>query len=85
MTAQKHKKFWPIFFAFLNACKPKTQQIKALNFIDSSRSYGRLSQNPKTGGFRELLLAENGFKTCSTVNFAKKTSRFWRPENQPKT
>ena len=27
--------------------------------------------SPKTGGFRELFLSENDFKTCSTVNFPK--------------
>ena len=56
MAAQKHRKknCCQKFFAFLNAHKPKTQLIKALSSIDFSRSYGRLSQNPKTGGFREL-------------------------------
>ena len=32
-----------------------------------------LSQDPKAGGFRKLFLPENDFKTCSTVNFPKKT------------
>ena len=39
--------------------------------FDFSRSYGRLSQNPKIGEFRELFLPENDFKTCSKVNFPK--------------
>ena len=36
------------------------------------------SQIPKTGGFRELFLPENDFKTSSGVNFPqKKHPRFW--------
>ena len=63
MAAQKHKKnCWQNFFAFLIAYKPKTLLIKGLNSIDSARSYGRLSQNVETGGFRELFLPENDFK-----------------------
>ena len=51
MTAQKRKKktLLPEFFAFLNAYYPKTQLIKALKSLDSSRSHGRLLENPKTG------------------------------------
>ena len=74
-----------LFFRFLNAYELKTQLIKAFNSHDSSRPYQRLLENPKTGGSRELFLPENNFKTCSAVNFHKKTSRFWRPGNQPKT
>ena len=48
-----------------------------LNCLDSSRRYGRLLENPKTGGFRELCLPENDFKTCSTVRFSKKYMDFW--------
>ena len=33
-------------------------------------------KNPKTGGFTELLLPENDFKTCSTGNFPKKHPDF---------
>ena len=63
MAARKHKKnHWQNFFAFLIAYKPKTLLIKGLNSIDSTRSYGRLSENVKTGGFRELFLPENDFK-----------------------
>ena len=51
--------------AFLNVYYQKTHLIKALNFLDSSRANVRLSQNPETGGFRELFLPENDFKTCS--------------------
>ena len=41
----------------------KTHLIKALNSLDSSRPNGRLSQNPKTGGFRKLFLTENYLKS----------------------
>ena len=51
---------------------PKTNLIKALYSLDSSRPNGRLSQNPKTERFRELFIPENDFKTSSTVNFSKK-------------
>ena len=77
MAAQKRKKkIRQKFLAFLNVYYPKTHLIKAFNSLDSSRSNGRLSQNPKTRGFRELFLPENDFKTCSTVNFPKKHPDF---------
>ena len=72
MAAQKCKKE---FLAFLNVYYLKTHLIKALYSLDSSRSYGRLLENPKTGASRELFLLESDFKTSSTVNFPKKTSR----------
>ena len=72
MVAQKCKKnVRQKFLAFLNVYCPKTHLIKALYSLDSSRPSGRLSQNPKTGGIRELILPENNFKTCSAVNFPK--------------
>ena len=73
MADQKGKKnFWQKLLAFLNVNYPRTNLIKAPYCLDSSRPNGRLLQNPKTGGFRELFLPENDFKTCSTVNFPKK-------------
>ena len=91
-AAQKIKKklladFFIFFFIFecLWTQKPTNQLIKAFNSYDSSRPYHGLLENPKIGGSRELLLPENNFKTYSAVNFCKKTSRFWRPGNQPKT
>ena len=72
MEAEKHREScWQKFFSILNAYKPKTHLIKALNYIDSTKSFGRLSQNFRTGGFRESFLSENDFKTCLTVNFRK--------------
>ena len=86
MAAQKRKKIFSAeFFAFLNVYYPKTHLIKALNSLDSSRPYGRLLENQKTGGSRELFLPENDFQTSSTNIFPKQASRFWKPENQPKT
>ena len=78
MAAQKHNKknCWQNIFAFLNAYYPKTQLIKIYNFLDSSRPYGRLLENPKTRGCRELFLPENDFQTSSTQIFPKKHLHF---------
>ena len=59
-----------------------THLTKALNSLDSSRTYRRLLESAKPGHSRELFLPENVFKTCYTVYFSKKTSRFGRPGNQ---
>ena len=64
------------YFAFLNANYPKTHLTKALNSLDSSRPNGRLSQNPKKGGLKELFLPGNDFKTCSALNFPQKHPNF---------
>ena len=73
MVTQKHKEnCWLKFSAFLNAYLSKTQ----LNFFDSFRPYGRLLENQKTRGSREIFLPENDFQASSAVNFPKKTSRF---------
>ena len=45
---------------------------KAVNSLDYSRTYRRLLETPKPRSSRELLLSENGFKTCYTVYFSKK-------------
>ena len=57
---------------FSTSTNPKSQLIKALHFLDSSRQYERLLENPKTEGPRELFLPENDFKTYYTVHFLKK-------------
>ena len=62
--------------AFLNFYYPKTHLIKALYSLDSSRSYGRLLENPKPGASRELFLPESDFKTSFVVNFSKKHPAF---------
>ena len=66
---KKRKKKQQELFTFLNAYYPKIHLIKALNSLDSSWPNGRLSENSKTGDFRELFLPKNDFKTCSAVNF----------------
>ena len=77
MAAQKQKKkFRQKFLIILNFCYPKSRVVKALCSLDSSRSYGRLLENPKTRGSRDFLLSENDFKTSSTVNFPKKHPDF---------
>ena len=43
----KNKKASQKFFTLLNAYQPKTQLIKVLKSLDSSRSYGRLLENKK--------------------------------------
>ena len=79
MVAQIRKnQWWQNFFAFLNAYDLKpTQLTKALNSIDSSRTYiyieyRRLLESSKPWSSRELVLPENGFKTCYTVYFSKR-------------
>ena len=64
MAAQEKKA--RSFLAFLNPYWPKTQLIKILNFLGSSKFYGRLLINLKTGDFRKIFLPENDFKICST-------------------
>ena len=77
MAAPKRKKiFRQKFLAFLNFYYPKTHLVKALCSLDSSRSYGRLLENPKTGGSRDLFLPESDFKPSSTVNFLRKHPDF---------
>ena len=53
---------------------PTTQNPtnKIHNSLDSSRPYGRLLENQKTGGSRELFLPENYFQASSTKVFPKK-------------
>ena len=77
MAAQKCKKksFTEIFRTF--ECL-----IKVLKSLDSSRSYGRPLEKKKGGTSRDLFLPESDFKSSSAVNFPK-TSRLWRPGNQP--
>ena len=48
-----------------------THLTKAVNSLDSSRTYRRLLESPKLGRSRELFLSENGFKTCYTAYFSK--------------
>ena len=63
-----------------------TTQPKIHNSVDSSKPYGRLSENPKTWSSRELFLPENDSKACSTVNFPKNIQILenWKPTKDMK-
>ena len=75
--------FCTSLFALLNAYKPKTKQIKALNSVDFSRSYGRLSQNPEA--LENYFCLEIIFFQILEPDSKFISSRFWSPGNQPKT
>ena len=82
MAAQiRKKKIRHIFFAFLNAYYTKTHLIKSSNFLNSSRPYGRLLENQKTGGSRELFLIS---KTAPQKFFFKRHSDFGGLETNQK-
>ena len=57
--------------AFWNVYYPKTHLIEALYSLCSSRSYGKLLGNPKTGATRDLFLPESNFRSSSAVKFPK--------------
>ena len=77
MAAQKHiKKIRQKFFGIFECLLLQNHLIKALFSLDSSKSYGRLLQNPKTLASRDLFLHESDFKASSTVNFPKKHPDF---------
>ena len=83
MVAQKWNKkqtCWQKCSAFSNICYPKTQLIKAFHSLDSSRPHGRLSENWKTEGPRELFLPENDIGTCYTVNFLRNQTKTWKSD-----
>ena len=74
MAAQKRKKCLSAenFVAFLNASYPKTHLIQSLNSSDSSKSYGGMLENQKTGSSKELFLPNNDFQNSSLKMFPKK-------------
>ena len=54
--------------------KPIESKLSTLLILpDQMEDYHKIK---KTGGFRELVLPGNDFKTCSTVNFPKKHPNF---------
>ena len=63
-------------FGIFECLLPQTHLMKTLYSLDSSRSYGRVLENPKTGASRNLFLLESDFKISSTVNFLKKYPDF---------
>ena len=61
MVTQKcKKKLLAEIFHIFEYLLPKTHLIKDINSLDSSRPNGRVLENQKTGGSRELFLPENG-------------------------
>ena len=54
------------FFEFLLTQNPTNH-----GSLDSSRTYGRVLANLKTGGSTESFLLENDFQTYCIVNFPK--------------
>ena len=52
----KKNPYWQKCYAFFNIYLPKTQLIKALHSLDSSRPYERLLENLKTVASRKLFL-----------------------------
>ena len=59
-----------IFGLFARLLSYNSTQLKIQNYLDFSRTYGRLLENPKTWNSRELCLPENDFKTYSIANSA---------------
>ena len=68
---KKKKRMLTEIFGFFEYLLTQTQLTKIHNSLDFSRSYGRLSENPKRWGSKELFLPESNFKTCSSVNSTK--------------
>ena len=81
-----HKKFLAGMFCIFECLLLLCPLIKALNSLDSSRTCGRLLENPKTGGFRELFRPENNFKKCSVISFPKNLQSLeaWKPTKNMK-
>ena len=73
---KKKKKNLAEIFGIFECLLPQTHLMKTLYSLDSSRSYGRVLENPKTGASRNLFLLESDFKISSTVNFLKKYPDF---------
>ena len=70
MGVQKHNLSKKVLYSWM-PINPNAI-IKGLNSLDSARLNGRLLQNPKTRGFRELFLPKNDLQICSAANFSKK-------------
>ena len=82
-SSKTQKLLAEFFLHFWMPINPKPNWLRLSTLLiltDHMEDYHKIQKQC----FRELFLPENDFKTCSTVNFPKK-SRFWRPRNQPKT
>ena len=72
MAAQYCKKnLNKIFGVFEYLLTYNSTLLKINNYLNSSRTYGKLLENPNTRNSRELCLPENDFKTFSMANFEK--------------
>ena len=65
---------------------PITPKTPKPNSLDSSRPYGRLFENKKTGDCRELFLPENDFQKSSPICFPKNIDilEAWKPTEDKK-
>ena len=72
MAAQYCKKnLTKIFGVFECLLTYNSTLLKIINYLDSSRTYGKLLENPNTRNSREFCLPENDFKAFSTANSTK--------------
>ena len=72
MAAQYCKKnLNKIFGVFEYLLTYNSTLLKINNYLNSSRTYGKLLENPNTRNSRELCLPENDFKTFSMANLEK--------------
>ena len=72
MAAQYCKKnLTKIFGVFECLLTYNSTLLKIINYLDSSRTYGKLLENPNTRNSRELCLPQNDFKTFSVEKFEK--------------
>ena len=73
---KKKKKIRQKLLTFLNAYHPKTQLIKIQNSLDSSRPYGRLLENQKTGDLRSYFYLKMIVNLAPQKKFQKKHPDF---------
>ena len=73
------------YFAFLNACYPKTHLIKSLNSLDSSRPYGRLRKS-KNGALGNYFCLKMISKLAPQYIFQKNIQilEAWKPTEDMK-
>ena len=69
MGVQKHNLSKKVLYSWM-PINPNAI-IKGLNSLDSARLNGRLLQNPKTRGFRELFLPKNDLQIALQQIFQK--------------
>ena len=67
---------WENFLCIFECLLTQNPTNKAVNSLDSSRTYGWVLENPAARGSRELFLPANDFKTCYAAGFPKKLPDF---------